>query len=84
VLSDLDVIQAAAASLTPAAIEVAATEPLAVSAGESLLRAAQLMSEHGVTHLIVLDATGGYPVGILSTLDVVAVYASVRSGEDRL
>jgi CBS domain-containing protein len=57
----------------------AATEPLAVSADESLHRAAQLMSEHGVAHLVVVDAAGGYPVGVLSTLDIVAVYAGAAS-----
>jgi len=54
---------------------VAANEPLAVSADERLHRAAQLMTEHGVSHLIVLDAAGGFPVGVLSTLDVASVYA---------
>jgi CBS domain-containing protein len=33
------------------------------------------MSEHGVSHLVVLDAANGHPIGILSTLDVAAVYA---------
>jgi CBS domain-containing protein len=34
-----------------------------------------MMAEHGVSHLIVLDHAGGYPTGVLSTLDVAAVYA---------
>lgn len=40
------------------------------------VRAAQLMVEHGVAHLIVLDAASGHPIGVISTLDVAAVYAS--------
>ena len=60
--------------------EVAATEPLSVSAGESIQHAAQLMSEHGVSHLVVLDAANGHPSGILSTLDVAALYAN-RNGD---
>ena len=78
VVSDLGVVAAAAAGSDPSALQ-AATEPLTVSAGESLHRAAQLMSEHGVAHLIVVDAAGGYPVGVLSTLDIVAVYAGATS-----
>ena len=37
------------------------------------------MTEHGVAHLVVVDAAGGYPVGVLSTLDIVAVYAGATS-----
>jgi CBS domain-containing protein len=75
VVSDLDVVAAIAAGDEPSAIEVAATEPLAISAGESLERAAQLMSEHAVAHLIVLDGHDGHPAGVLSTLDVATVVA---------
>jgi len=75
VVSDLDVVAAAARGGEATARQVAANEPLAVSADERLHRAAQLMTEHGVSHLIVLDAAGGFPVGVLSTLDVASVYA---------
>jgi CBS domain-containing protein len=37
------------------------------------------MAEHGVTHLVVLDAAGGNPIGVLSTLDIAAVYAAEAS-----
>jgi len=30
------------------------------------------VSEHALTHLAVIDATGGYPVGVLSALDIAA------------
>jgi CBS domain-containing protein len=79
VVSDLDVVAAAAGGAEPSALQAAATEPLTVSAGESLHRAAQLMVEHGVAHLVVLDAASGYPVGVLSTLDIAAAYASLTS-----
>ncbi|HEX5192053.1 MAG TPA: CBS domain-containing protein [Solirubrobacteraceae bacterium] len=75
VASDLDVVAAMTTCEQPTARQVAATEPLAVSSDERLDRAAQLMAEHGVAHLVVLDAAGGYPVGVLSTLDLAAVYA---------
>ena len=79
IVSDLDVVAAAASGTESSALQAAATEPVTVSARESLHRAAQLMAEHGVAHLVVLDAAGGYPVGVLSTLDVAAAYAGVTS-----
>ncbi|HZE05285.1 MAG TPA: CBS domain-containing protein [Solirubrobacteraceae bacterium] len=75
IVSDLDVATAAATGAECMAIEAAATEPLTVSSEASLERAAQMMSEHGVSHLVVLDSAGGYPLGILSTLDIAAVFA---------
>jgi CBS domain-containing protein len=83
IASDLDVVQAAAAAVEPTARQLAATEPLALSADEPLRRAAQVMSEHGVTHVVVRDATSGYPVGVLSSLDIAAVYARRREAEPR-
>ena len=75
IVSDLDVAAAAAIGKEPTAIEVAATEPLSISASEPMHLAAQKMAEHGVSHLVVLDPASGYPVGILSTLDVAVLYA---------
>ncbi len=75
VISDLDVVAAAASGEEPSAIQVAATEPLAISDDEPLDRAVQMMSEHGVSHLVVVEAASGYPIGVLSTLDIAAVYA---------
>jgi CBS domain-containing protein len=75
IVSDLDVVTAAANGEETTAGQAAATEPLTVSAEERLDRAAQLMSEHGVSHLVVLDGAGGFPIGVLSTLDIAAVYA---------
>jgi len=75
IVSDLDVAAAAADGREPTALEVAATEPLTVSASEPMHHAAQLMVEHGVSHLVVVDPASGYPVGILSTLDVAVLYA---------
>lgn len=79
VVSDLDVVAAVAAGTETSARQAAATQPLAVSADESLARAAQMMSEHALTHLVVIDATGGYPVGVLSALDIAAAYAGAAS-----
>jgi CBS domain-containing protein len=43
-----------------------------VHRGETLERAAQLMTEHGSAHLVVDDPETGRPVGVLSTLDIAA------------
>jgi CBS domain-containing protein len=75
IVSDLDVVAAAARGEQPSALQAAATEPLTVSASDSLGRAAQLMTEHGVSHLVVLDGSSGYPIGVLSTLDIASVSA---------
>ena len=64
VVSDLDVVAAVAVGADCSAHEAAATEPLTVSADEPLRNAAQMMSEHGVSHLLVVDGAGGYPVGV--------------------
>lgn len=78
VVSDLDVVAAITSGAEPNAAQAAATEPLAVPADERLDRAAQLMTEHGVAHLVVLDAAHGHPIGVLSTLDIATVYAAER------
>ena len=75
-VSDLDVAAAAASGEQTTALQAAASQPVTVSADESLHGAARLMSEHGVSHLIVLDAASGYPEGVLSTLDIAAAYAT--------
>jgi CBS domain-containing protein len=75
VVSDLDIVAAMAIGAELSALQTAVTEPLSVSADDSLHRAAQLMAEHAVTHLVVHDSAGGYPVGILSTLDLATVLA---------
>jgi CBS domain-containing protein len=76
VISDLDLV--AAASLRDldeqTAGGTAATPVLTVGPEETLLRAAQLMTEHGAAHLIVVDP-GGRPLGVISTLDVARVLA---------
>jgi CBS domain-containing protein len=77
VVSDLDVVAALATEddgrLT--ARQVAATEPVAVASDAQLPRAVQLMAEHGVSHLVVLESASGVPVGIISTLDIASAYA---------
>ena len=77
IVSDLDVLAALAAAADVTVAQVAATEPLTVASSERLHRAAQLMAEHGVAHLIVADPASGAPVGVLSTLDILGVFAQL-------
>lgn len=75
VVSDLDVVAAVAGRTDCTAHQAGATETLIVSADTPLEAAAQLMNEHGVSHLVVIDPQGRYPVGVLSSLDVAEAYA---------
>lgn len=75
VVTALDLLKAAAdGSEERTAADLAATELVTVRSDEPLERAAHLMLEHDIEHLVVADA-GGRPVGMLSTLDVAGVMA---------
>lgn len=75
IVSDLDLVAAVAAGARCSVSEIAATKTLTVSADAPLLNAARLMSDHRASHLVLVDGAGGYPVGVLSSLDLAAVYA---------
>jgi CBS domain-containing protein len=77
VVSDVDLVRAANAPDfdTRTAGEISATPLLLIVADETLSRAAQLMSEHEVTHLVVSERRSGRPIGVLSTLDVARALA---------
>lgn len=77
VVSDLDLVAAAADDLAEqrTAADIAGTEAPRVATDAPLLRAARLMSEHDVSHLVVVGAATGRPEGVLSTLDIAAVIA---------
>lgn len=70
-----EVIAAAAAGIVETAGQAAATEVVTVRSSDRLDAAAQLMAEHSVHHVVVIDAATGHPSGILSGLDVAAAYA---------
>ncbi len=72
VVSDLDLVEAAAAGDVDSrtAADIAATPLLLVEPTDTLTRAAQMMSEHEVAHLVVIEPSSGRPLGVLSTLDV--------------
>ena len=81
IVSDLDLV--AAATVRDLAEQTAggsAASPLVlVTPVESLERAAQLMTEHATTHLLVVERPALTPVGVLSTLDIASALAEGES-----
>jgi CBS domain-containing protein len=77
VVSDIDLLRASESAdldRTPARA-VAATPVVMVTVDSELARAAELMSAHRVSHLIVSDSQSGQPVGVVSTLDIARALA---------
>lgn len=74
VVSDRAVAAAGAAAPERTAGDIAEQPLEAAQADWPLDRAARLMAEHGVTHLVVVDPHGR-PAGMLSTLDLAGVIA---------
>jgi CBS domain-containing protein len=74
IVSDLDLVAAAVVrNLDEQTAGGSAASPLVMIApDETLQRAAQLMTEHGTSHLVVVDTQALRPVGVISTLDVAA------------
>jgi CBS domain-containing protein len=78
VISDSDLIRAAQSAdfYEETAQSLAAAPLLTVNSSESLDRAVQLMVEHDVSHLIVVERHSPRPIGVLSTLDVARALAA--------
>ena len=68
IVSDLDLVRGLGSPVALVAGNLAALDVVTVAPGDELRHAAQLMGEHDVAHLIVVE--DGTPVGVLSTLDV--------------
>jgi CBS domain-containing protein len=77
VVSDLDLVKAANAGDIDdrTAGGTAVTPVVLVERTDPLARAAQLMSEHEITHLVVVEPEITRPIGVLSTLDVARALA---------
>jgi CBS domain-containing protein len=76
VVTDLDVALAAGPGAGErTAGQVARTELVTITPEESLERAARLMGEREVSHLVVIQPHSGQPVGVLSALDLTGVIA---------
>jgi CBS domain-containing protein len=77
IVSAIDVATAAAPDLSEvSAADVATTELITIAANDTLLNAARLMSEQGVTHLLAVEPGTGRPVGVISASGLVAVLAA--------
>ena len=74
IVSDMDLMAAVAEGREPTARQTAGPDSITVSSGETIEQAAALMRKEGVSHLVVLHESGGYPVGIVSTLDIAGAY----------
>jgi CBS domain-containing protein len=73
-LSDKDVLRALyRVDACNSAGDIATEDVIGVHPGDPLLRAAELMVEHGAAHVLVLSPTTNRPVGIVSSLDLVRV-----------
>jgi CBS domain-containing protein len=79
VVSDLDLVEAATAGdLDDRTAGGTAVSPLVmIAASDTLARAAQMMSEHEVAHLVVVDHESKRPTGVLSTLDIARAIAGL-------
>jgi CBS domain-containing protein len=76
IVSDVELARAAArGDLEATAGELAGLAAMFIGPAEPLRRAAELMSEHRVSHLIVSTAPTERPVGIISTLDLAVALA---------
>jgi CBS domain-containing protein len=75
-VSHMDVIHAAhRGELATPAGELAATTPIALPEDATLERAATLMAEHDVAHVVAVGRSG-LPSGVVSTLDVIRILAA--------
>ena len=70
VVSDLDLARALASGEEATAGQVAATEPVTASPFDTLADVAQVMTEHEIAHLVVIDGEDAEPMGMISTLDL--------------
>ena len=78
VLSDRDLVAAALAGIEDrTAGEAANTEAPTIDRDASLEHAARLMTEHDVSHLVVVS--DGRPVGMISTIDIAGSIAWGRA-----
>jgi CBS domain-containing protein len=74
IVSVIDVAAAVGSASELTAGEAARTEVITVRADDQPENAAQMMAENQLDHLIVVDPKTGHVDGILSALDVAAVY----------
>jgi CBS domain-containing protein len=76
VISDLDLVRAGVRDGDGSSARTIAQQPLVtVEPSLPLREAGELMSKHGVSHLVVVEPITEQPIGILSTADIAGVLA---------
>ena len=76
VVSDLDLVAASRLDVDARTAGVSAVTPIvAVRRDAPLVHAADLMAQHGVSHLAVVEPASGRPIGVVSTLDIARAIA---------
>ena len=75
VVSDTDLLQHAKCVDELTAGDVASRDVVEVFPEDRVESAARRMARHAVTHALVLDRPTGFPIGLLSALDVARVLA---------
>lgn len=79
IVSDVDLVSVAATEDVDdrTAGGTAVSPVVMIPPDETLERAAQLIREHGMAHLVVVDPASMEPMGVLSTLDIAALLAGL-------
>jgi len=78
IVSDRDVVAAAATDYAHRTAGTSATTPTGTIEPEATVRqAAEVMTERNVSHLLVVEPGSDRPVGVISTLDIAAVMAGL-------
>ncbi len=79
IVSSLDLARVDGDLTAVTAGEVASTDLATVRSNEPLRRAAEIMAERGVTHLIAVQPDSNQPVGVISARGIAAALAYGRS-----
>jgi CBS domain-containing protein len=79
IVTSLDLARVAEDIGSLTAGDVASTDLVTVHSDESLERAAKLMAQHGVTHLVALQPDTERPAGMISARGIAAALAYGRS-----
>lgn len=79
IVTSLDLARAPDQLDSQTAGEVASTDLVTIHSDESLKRAAELMAEHGVTHLVAVQPDTDQPAGMISARGIAAALAYGRS-----
>lgn len=76
IVSDLDLLAGLEDPRVQRAADVVRTDVISVRPDNTLETAAHLMAARGTSHLIVLSPETGFPVGMISSLDIARAAAA--------